>query len=657
MHDSPSPSNGTSASAAPPAERYCDVVMKGGITSGVVYPLALVELAKHYRFKNIGGTSAGAIAAAATAAAELGRGKKDAGFERLEKLPRELGAGKPHNQLLGFFQPHPCARGVFAILLAALGGGWRAIPRVIRAALKAVPEWAFVGALPGLLMGWLALAQLDGVGASAGVIVALVVTLIGMLLMMLVGVVLALRACLSAHDFGLCSGMNPNPFPAAQAPLTEWLTDYLDALAARDNPTGPLTFGDLWGWPPPKAAADAAAEADEDDEAVPPPAPRRINLEMMTTCLTMGRPFRLPFRSDERVRENARFYFRRDEFAALFPERVVAWMIEHPRPLTLRAKKPEERAQERIERQAERDALAQEGLHPLPAPENLPVVVATRMSLSFPLLLAAIPLHARDHEDEAPGKKAAPLQRCWFSDGGICSNFPVHFFDSALPRWPTFAINLASRKQPEDAAVWMPTDNRGGIQENWNEFDRRGGLRAIGGFLMAILSTAKDWPDTTQSRLPGFRDRIAHVRLNQEEGGLNLNMPDKRIEKLAGFGKVAGEMFVERFVGPCPPDIKLTWANHRRIRLRTSLAAIEEMILNLESAVARPVGDDVAYDAAGGPMHDKASYGWSNNAQRDTAIAVLSDLRAIAGKLGKATTRQMLDAPRPYPELRTRPRI
>ena len=42
----------------------CDIVMKGGITSGVVYPLAAVELSTKYRFVNIGGTSAGAIAAA-----------------------------------------------------------------------------------------------------------------------------------------------------------------------------------------------------------------------------------------------------------------------------------------------------------------------------------------------------------------------------------------------------------------------------------------------------------------------------------------------------------------------------------------------------------------------------------------------------------------
>ena len=53
-----------------------DVTMKGGIASGVIYPLALCELARTFRLRNIGGASAGAIAAALAAAAELGRAKQ-----------------------------------------------------------------------------------------------------------------------------------------------------------------------------------------------------------------------------------------------------------------------------------------------------------------------------------------------------------------------------------------------------------------------------------------------------------------------------------------------------------------------------------------------------------------------------------------------------
>ncbi len=55
------------------ARKPCDLVMKGGITSGVIYPQAVLALAKNYCFRSIGGTSAGAIAAAMTAAAEYGR--------------------------------------------------------------------------------------------------------------------------------------------------------------------------------------------------------------------------------------------------------------------------------------------------------------------------------------------------------------------------------------------------------------------------------------------------------------------------------------------------------------------------------------------------------------------------------------------------------
>src|SRR4051794_13220427 len=104
--------------------RFCVLVMKGGITSGVVYPLAAVELAKTFRFKNIGGTSAGAIAAAATAAAERGRDSADGGFKLLETLPAFLGGKSPgaaNSNLFYFFQPQPGTKPVFDVCIAGLG--------------------------------------------------------------------------------------------------------------------------------------------------------------------------------------------------------------------------------------------------------------------------------------------------------------------------------------------------------------------------------------------------------------------------------------------------------------------------------------------------------------------------------------------------------
>src|SRR5262245_58101966 len=92
----------------------CDLVMKGGITSGVVYPAAVIELAKKYRFRRIGGASAGAIAAAGAAAAELGRNVPDPdpnnpkapkpGFVGLHQLRDEL---TEPGRLIKLFEPVP----------------------------------------------------------------------------------------------------------------------------------------------------------------------------------------------------------------------------------------------------------------------------------------------------------------------------------------------------------------------------------------------------------------------------------------------------------------------------------------------------------------------------------------------------------------------
>ena len=71
--------------------------MKGGITSGVIYPRTVCQLALRRKLVKVGGTSAGAIAAAAAAAAEYARdagagvdGRPDVGYPRLASLPNTL---------------------------------------------------------------------------------------------------------------------------------------------------------------------------------------------------------------------------------------------------------------------------------------------------------------------------------------------------------------------------------------------------------------------------------------------------------------------------------------------------------------------------------------------------------------------------------------
>src|SRR3954452_2097900 len=117
-------------------EQQCDLVMKGGITSGVIYPAALVRLAETYRFRGLGGTSAGAIGAAVGAAAELGRER--GGFDSVARLPATLGDGA----LGDLFQAQPGTAGLLRLLFAYLRSGRVA---VIRAVVATFPLDSLLG--------------------------------------------------------------------------------------------------------------------------------------------------------------------------------------------------------------------------------------------------------------------------------------------------------------------------------------------------------------------------------------------------------------------------------------------------------------------------------------------------------------------------------
>jgi|GEM_PF-6425077 len=53
----------TDPASAAGAVEECDLVMKGGITSGIVYPRLVRALAERYRFRQIGGAAVLALAA------------------------------------------------------------------------------------------------------------------------------------------------------------------------------------------------------------------------------------------------------------------------------------------------------------------------------------------------------------------------------------------------------------------------------------------------------------------------------------------------------------------------------------------------------------------------------------------------------------------
>jgi hypothetical protein len=157
--------NDTNGTRRSPTE--CDIVMKGGITSGVVYPQLIATLAERYGFRCIGGTSAGAIAAGAAAAAEFRRVSTSnaESFERLAKLPNELSEvipGTRNSRLFNFFQPTLGATRLFRVLVAALNARSRSmlVRRIAIALIIGFPVGAFLGALPGVILfvmstGWL----------------------------------------------------------------------------------------------------------------------------------------------------------------------------------------------------------------------------------------------------------------------------------------------------------------------------------------------------------------------------------------------------------------------------------------------------------------------------------------------------------------------
>ena len=596
--------------------------MKGGVTSGIVYPLAIVELSRAFRFKNLGGTSAGAIAAAGAAAAELGRSTGNgSGFDELEQLPSLLAARTPNGKtrLFSFFQPQTGPAPLFRICAAGLGGGVRAPLRVLAAAVLVFPVTAVLGALPGTWLGWVALGQ-SGWMAAVTVVLAVGALVLGPTLALSLRFIQRTASALPANFYGLCSGM-PGAEGAPGDALTPWLEAFYDRLAGVDaRGAKPLTFGDLSG------ASDP------------------IHLEMMTTCVTMARPFRLPFRDDADVREARMFYFKPEELSRLFSERVVKWLASHPRPA------------EGAESEARRNRFASLGLLPLPAQEDIPVVVAVRMSLSFPILLSAVPLWAVDYSLHATEAERMP-EHCWFSDGGMSSNFPVHFFDSPLPRWPTFGIDLGDKHPDYPAGFWMPDENSGGILQPFHRFEEGPGLGSIFGLLSGMLNSMMSWSDTLQSQLPGYRDRVAHVRLEPADGGLNLAMPDDRIRRLTGFGRDAGIELRERFTNRSP--VQLDWTNHRWIRLRNALAALEETLGAIERGCAAAGPGQGEYDAWLRSGVQPPSYAWANAAQAKAALDLLDSLLAASSSTRQASqgTPLSVDAPRPRPELRIRPRV
>src|SRR2546421_5365843 len=512
--------------------------MKGGITSGVVYPSAVQKLSNVYRFRNIGGASAGAIAAAITAAAEYGRRNGKGGFgSTLDDVNKEI---QTEGFLLSLFQPAPGVRSLFDGAMAILkhrqkagtaSGGSPEGPSILSTILRIVPfiwrQQPLVSLLAlVVLIGFLLTVTLTTGGAWGVVAVVLSIALVlaGVAFVTLGEAFLILRGAYKAingNDFGICSGLAVRP--SSGPGFTEWLDRKIQSCAGRGPDDPPLTFKDLQG----------------------PPEGPPINLNLVTTDLNFSRPVILPL-------QDRKYLFRKDDMAKLFPPRVVDFMWAKggdPGDLDLS------------------DGGA--GTYRYLPTDELPILVAFRMSLSFPVLISGVRLSSYDEQTHG-------VIEHWFSDGGISSNFPIHFFDSLLPGRPTFALDLQPYPKESDSSWRMSHKPEGGRDVHMPsspEAPRRprwAPVHTLGGFLSQIVDAFENWRDNMQAELPGFRDRICEIYLAPDEGGLNLAMPKPTIERLMQKGEEAADEVLRVFT--FNPH---HWDEHRFTRYLTAMQMLQ----------------------------------------------------------------------------------
>jgi len=541
----------------------CDLVMKGGVTSGIVYPPAILELQRCFRFRSIGGASAGAIAAALTAAAEHGRQRMangerlppGAGFEGLAALSEKL---RSPGYVLRRFQPTKRTRRLFRLLQELSPGrrasGSRGAPgTVARLLFRAGPAAFGAGCWAGLSLGVVAALVLSGAWTSIWEVLTIVrVAVLGLLLGLggwLFGGLLHLRSVArrladkESTRFGICPGSAGAAGLAAKdddLPLTDWLHAWINRLAGLAPSDPPLRCSDL--------------------------KQHKIDLRSITSDLSIAQPLVLPLQRGSRS-----FFFREADMRELFPPSVARFLVSYAKanPVTkLAFKKGEEDQYLRF-----------------PMGDELPVVAATRMSLSFPLLLSAVPLYSFKHEAYSAREVnlTTDVEEHWLSDGGISSNFPIHIFDSWLPDRPVFGITLY------DSPVASALDQKEGTDDvvlpKPADFDRARPPRIhIGGtadFLRAVFQTAQSHRDVSQSGLPSFRERIAQVFLRSHEGGLNLDMPESVMKKMHDKGVHAARLLIERYVAGT--GLAQGYREHLWVRLQVLVAELEREFARLRA--------------------------------------------------------------------------
>jgi len=536
---------------------------------------------------------------------------------------------------------------------------WRSAFTVVRKVSCAFWLPCLLGALAGLVFALACLLLDASVTVGALLLSALLVLLlvpIGATAAVLWALWIDVQHGLVVNGLGLCKGgsLEP-PGPEGKRPgISEWLHDGIQFSAGLKKTDSPLTFRDLWNAPAyPGASPRPCTEKD-------PAGSRAINLQMITSNATHGRPYRLPLAD-----ETSRLFFDPAELADYFTPQIIAALVKASQPYAAACKLADPPQTESADTARFRE---------LPG-ADLPIVVAARLSLSFPLLFSAVPLWAIDYE--APLRERT-LKRCQFTDGGASSNFPIHMFDAALPRWPTFGLWL-DRRTPynykgegeAEEEVCLPDFQGQGWGDSWNRFDPlaaapdqpaltpgcKSRAKFLFGFLRAIAISTIDWRDRTSMRLPHVRNRVARLLLLPHEGGLNIGMSRESILRMAHrYGTRAGQLFVERFA-EVRGEPSAAWNEQRWVRMTLLINSLRERLAGLSTAVAwaaHSVPLNVAIDRAvdQGPIRDHGNCNQLKKPQAESLHALLDELQRLEVALSSAEAQPF--KPVPEPELRLR---
>ncbi|MGH7291106.1 MAG: hypothetical protein ACREJT_07855, partial [Myxococcota bacterium] len=160
--------------------------------------------------------------------------------------------------------------------------------------------------------------------------------------------------------------------------------------------------------------------------------------------------------------------------------------------------------------------------------------------------------------------------------------------------------------------------------------------------------------DEAQMRVHGYRDRISHVSMSKDEGGMNLTMPAERITSLTARGRAAARRLLDAYTPPDPEGDAITWDNHRWVRLRSSLAVLEQMNSRFAEGYSRTPDspDERLYEEL---FADPPSYEFNSAAHSAQAAVEIAAILAIPTPAEpRLSSRE--GAPRPIPEGRISPR-